>query len=374
MRGSVAADGVRAEQEYPEAPAAEVLDSAPNPSTAPAARPLVQHDDQLTRPVQVQRQTGPNRVLDRAANAGHRRTIGDTDLTVHPLALGCSVFGWTTDGDTAMAILDRHYELGGNFLDTADSYAAGRSEVVIGSWMRTRGVRDDIVISTKIGRNRDNPGLSPRSIVGAVHASLERLGTDHIDLLHFHYDDLDVPLEESLGAMETLIRSGTVRHLAASNFTAERLMEARVLAANGLPRFVAVETPYNLMNRVSFESALALVTHAQGIAVMPYFALAHGFLTGKYHSKSDLTDTVRAGRASAYLNRAGLKVLATVERIADDHGVAPSTIALAWLLARNDVVAPVASASRPEHVAALIAAASVNLGRADMVDLDKVSA
>ena len=374
MRGSVAADGVRAEQEYREAPAAEVLDSAPNPSTAPGARPLVPHDDQQTRPVQVQRQTGPNRVLDRAANAGHRRTIGDTDLTVHPLALGCSVFGWTTDGDTAMAILDRHYELGGNLLDTADSYAAGRSEVVIGSWMRTRGVRDDIVISTKIGRNRDNPGLSPRSIVGAVHASLERLGTDHIDLLHFHYDDLDVPLEESLGAMETLIRSGTVRHLAASNFTAERLMEARVLAANGLPRFVAVETPYNLMNRVSFESALALVTHAQGIAVMPYFALAHGFLTGKYHSKSDLTDTVRAGRASAYLNRAGLKVLGTVERIADDHGVAPSTIALAWLLARNDVVAPVASASRPEHVAALIAAASVNLGRADMVDLDKVSA
>ena len=374
MRVSVAADGVRAEQEDREASVDEALDSAPVPATAPAAHPLVQHDDLQTRPVQVQRQTGPNRVLDRAANAGHRRTIGDTDLTVHPLALGCSVFGWTTDGDTAMAILDRHYELGGNFLDTADSYAAGRSEVVIGSWMRTRGLRDDIVISTKIGRNRDNPGLSPRSIVGAVHASLERLGTDHIDLLHFHYDDLDVPLEESLGAMETLIRSGTVRHLAASNFTAERLMEARVLAANGLPRFVAVETPYNLMNRVSFESALALVTHAQAIAVMPYFALAHGFLTGKYHSKSDLTDTVRAGRASAYLNRTGLKVLATVERIADDHGVAPSTIALAWLLARSDVVAPVASASRPEHVDALVAAASVKLGRADMVDLDKVSA
>ena len=334
-----------------------------------------QAEDLRTRPVQVQH-TSPVTLPSPAALAagGIRRRIGDTDLAVHPLALGCSVFGWTTDGDTAMAILDRHWELGGNFLDTADSYAAGRSEVLIGSWMRTRGVRDDIVVSTKIGRNRDNPGLSPRSIVGAVDASLERLGTERIDLLHFHFDDLDVPLEESLGAMETLINSGKVRHLAASNFTAERLMEARVLAANGLPRFVAVETPYNLMNRVSYESALELVTHAQGIAVMPYFALAHGFLTGKYHSKADLTDSVRAGRASAYLNRTGLKVLGTVERIAEDHGVAPSTIALAWLLARDGVVAPVASASRPEHVDALVAAAAVRLGRADMVDLDKVSA
>jgi aryl-alcohol dehydrogenase-like predicted oxidoreductase len=371
MRVSVAAHGVRAGGVDRGVPIGGALGVAP---THPNASALSTAEDLQTRPVPVQRTAAPNRTLGRATGTGYRRTIGESDLSVHPLALGCSVFGWTTDGDTAMAILDRHYELGGNLLDTADSYAAGRSEVVIGTWMRTRGVRDEMVVSTKIGRNRDNPGLSPRSIVGAVHASLERLGTDHIDLLHFHYDDLDVPLEESLGAMDTLIRAGTVRHLAASNFTAERLMEARVLAANGLPRFVAVETPYNLMNRVSFESALALVTHAQGLAVMPYFALAHGFLTGKYHSKADLTDTVRAGRASAYLNRTGLKVLGTVERIADDHGVAPSTIALAWLLARDDVVAPVASASRPEHVDALVAAAAVRLGRADMVDLDRVSA
>jgi aryl-alcohol dehydrogenase-like predicted oxidoreductase len=371
MRVSVAAQGVRAGGVDRAVAVGGGIDIAPIPPNAPA---LSAAEDLRTRPVQVQPHTAPNRTLEPAPGTGYRRTLGQSDLTVHPLALGCSVFGWTTDGDTAMTILDRHYELGGNFLDTADSYAAGRSEVVIGTWMRTRGVRDEMVVSTKIGRNRDNPGLSPRSIVGAVHASLERLGTDHIDLLHFHYDDLDVPLEESLGAMDTLIRSGTVRHLAASNFTAERLMEARVLAANGLPRFVAVETPYNLMNRVSFESALALVTHAQGLAVMPYFALAHGFLTGKYHSKADLTDTVRAGRASAYLNRTGLKVLGTVERIADDHGVAPSTIALAWLLARDDVVAPVASASRPEHVDALVAAAAVRLGRADMVDLDRASA
>ncbi|MEC5183568.1 aryl-alcohol dehydrogenase-like predicted oxidoreductase [Cryobacterium sp. MP_3.1] len=366
MRGSVATGRVSTGQVATEHVATEQV----TPDSLTTADLILQ-----TRPVEVQH-TAPVQLPDhdRPAAPDIRRTIGDTDLTVHPLALGCSVFGWTTDGDTAMAILDRHWELGGNFLDTADSYAAGRSEVLIGSWMRTRGLRDDTIVSTKIGRNRDNPGLSPRSIVGAVHASLERLGTDHIDLLHFHYDDLDVPLEESLGAMEMLIANGTVRHLAASNFTAERLMEARVLAANGLPRFVALETPYNLMNRVSFESSLALVSRAQGVAVMPYFALAHGFLTGKYHSKADLTDTIRAGRASAYLNRAGLKVLGVLERIAEDHGVAPSTIALAWLLAKDGVVAPVASASRPEQVDALVAAAAVRLGRADTVDLDKVSA
>ncbi|TFC00409.1 aldo/keto reductase [Cryobacterium adonitolivorans] len=382
MRGSVATGRVATGRLATDNVKTEVTaESRTEPALHTGSNPAVQAGSRVdelvlqTRPVQVQH-TAPVQLPERppAAAPDIRRTIGDTDLTVHPLALGCSVFGWTTDGDTAMAILDRHWELGGNFLDTADSYAAGRSEVLIGSWMRTRGVRDDTIISTKIGRNRDNPGLSPRSIVGAVHASLERLGTDRIDLLHFHFDDLDVPLEESLGAMETLIARGTVRHLAASNFTAERLMEARVLAANGLPRFVALETPYNLMNRVSFESSLALVTRAQGVAVMPYFALAHGFLTGKYHSKADLTDTIRAGRASAYLNRAGLKVLGVLERIAEDHGVAPSTIALAWLLAKDGVVAPVASASRPDQVDALVAAAAVRLGRADMVDLDKVSA
>ncbi|WP_241975919.1 MULTISPECIES: aldo/keto reductase [Cryobacterium] len=303
-----------------------------------------------------------------------RRTIADTDLVVHPLALGGSVFGWTADGATSTSVLDRHRELGGNFLDTADSYTSGRSEVIIGAWLRSRRARDSTVIATKIGKNRDNPGLSSRSIIGAVHASLDRLGTDYIDLLHFHFDDPTVPLEESLGAVDVLMRSGQVRYLAASNFSAERLMEARVLAANGLPRFVALQTQYSLLHRTPFESSLALVTGAQGLAVLPYFALAHGFLAGRYRSKADLQKTTRASRAAKHLNRHGFRVLAVLDRIAEEHEVAPAAIAIAWLIARSPVVAPVASASHPDQVEALVAAAGIRLTRGDMVDLDRVSA
>lgn len=303
-----------------------------------------------------------------------RHSIADTGLLVHPLALGCSVFGWTVDGADSLRILDRHRALGGNFLDTADSYSAGRSEVLIGTWLRSRRAREGTVIATKIGRNPDHPGLSPRSITGAVHASLQRLGTDYIDLLYFHLDDPYVPLEESLGAVDALIHRGQVRHLAASNFSAERLMEARVLSANGLPRFVALETHFNLVHREPFESSLALVTRAQGMTVLPYFALAHGFLAGRYRTKIEATGTSRAGRAAGYLNRRSLRVLAVVDRIAAEHGVQPATIALAWLLARDAAMVPVAGAGHPDHVDALVAAAGIRLGRADMVELDRVSA
>lgn len=347
---------------------AHTTTSGPPPISAPV--PL-----QSSWPVSVQ-QTGPVPALESTSQPGTgiRRTIADTDLSMHPLALGCSVFGWTADGDTTMRILDRHLEMGGNFLDTADSYATGRSEVLIGHWLRTRGVRDNTVIATKIGRNRDNPGLTPRSIIGAVHASLERLGTDYIDLLYFHFDDETVPLEESLGAVDVLMQSGQVRYLAASNFSAERLMEARVLAANGLPRFVALQTHYNLVHRAAFESSLALVTRAQGMAVMPYFALAHGFLTGKYRTKSDVADTTRATRAASYLNRRAFRVLGSIDRIAAEHDVALATIAVAWLLAQGGVVAPSASASHPDQVDALVAAAGIRLERSDLVELDRLSA
>ncbi len=341
--------------------------------SAPRAAHAMSGPPPISRSVPVQSLDTALTATHAPQSTGFRRTIADTDLSVHPLALGASVFGWTVDGPTSIRILDRHREFGGNFIDTADSYAAGRSEVLIGSWLRTRGARDSTVIATKIGRNRDNPGLSPKSITGAVHASLERLGTDYIDLLYFHFDDVTVPLEESLGAVDALIRRGQVRYLAASNFSAERLMEARVLSANGLPRFVALETHYNLVHRQAFESSLALAAHAQGMSVLPYFALAHGFLAGNYRSKSDLTANVRGARAGAYLNRAGLRVLDMLDRIAAEHDVPPATIVLAWLLARDGVVAPVAGASRPEQVDALVAAAGIRLGRGDMVHLDRVS-
>lgn len=301
------------------------------------------------------------------------RRIGESDLAVYPLSLGASVFGWTADGDTSLAILDRFAALGGDFIDTADSYVGGRSEVLIGKWMHERGNRDDVVVATKVGRHHENPGLGSVSIVRAVEASLERLQTDHIDLLYFHDDDPEVPLEDSLATAEWLIETGKVRYLGASNFSADRLIEARVLASAGLPKFVAIQTQYNLMHRAEFESALRIVAAAQGLAVMPYYALANGFLTGKYRSKSDLSADARSVRASAYVNRKGMRVLAVLDRIAAEHAVSPASVAIAWLLAKRTIVAPVASASRPEQVDGLMAAAGIRLTRAQMLELDRVS-
>lgn len=318
--------------------------------------------------------TAPLSTTPDASHPVERRSIPDTTLSVYPLALGCSVFGWTADGDTSMQILDRHADLGGNLVDTADNYAGGRSEVLIGNWLRTRRARENTVIATKAGRNFDHPGLTSRSIIGAVHASLERLQTDYIDLLYFHFDDTAVPLEESLGAVDVLLRSGHVRYIGASNFSADRLMEARVLTANGLPRFVASQSLYNLVHREPFESAVGVVTGAQGMAVFPHSALAQGFLTGKYRGRADVKKTARGASASAYLNRKSLRTLGVVERVATEHGAEPASIALAWLLARQSVVAPVASASRPDQVAALMAAGRIRLTRGDLVDLDRVSA
>ncbi|TFD63444.1 aldo/keto reductase [Cryobacterium ruanii] len=303
-----------------------------------------------------------------------RRQIPGTDLRVHPLALGCNAFGWTATGEASHAILDAHHSLGGNFLDTADSFAAGRSEVIIGSWLRSRDARTETVIATKIGRNLDNPGLTQRSIVAAVEASLVRLGTDYIDLLYFHFDDKTVALEESLVAVDALVRAGKVRYLGASNFSAERLMQARVLSALGLPKFVAVETPYNLVHRAELEKDVAVVARAQHLAVMPGFALAHGFLAGAFRTKTDAAGTARGQLAAVYLNRRSLRVLAVVDRIAAAQEAAPASIALAWLLARPDVVAPVAGAGRADQVQSLVAAAAIRLGRNDLLDLDRVSA
>lgn len=301
------------------------------------------------------------------------RRIGESDLAVYPLSLGASVFGWTADGETSLRILDRFSHLGGNFIDTADSYVGGRSEVLIGTWMRERRNRDQVVVATKVGRHHENPGLGSVSIVRAVEASLERLKTDHIDLLYFHDDDQDVPLEDSLATVEWLIESGKVRYLAASNFSADRLIEARILSSTGLPKFIAVQTQYNLMHRTEFESALRIVAAAQGLAVMPYYALANGFLTGKYRSKGDLNADARSIRAAAYVNRKGQRVLSVLDRIAAEHEVTPASIAIAWLLAKRNVVAPVASASRPEQVDALMVAAGIRLTRAQMLELDRVS-
>ncbi|WP_241843238.1 aldo/keto reductase [Agromyces albus] len=303
-----------------------------------------------------------------------KRTIGETGITVHPLALGGSTFGWTLGVDDSFDVLDRFAGVGGSLIDTADSYAAGRSESIIGKWMASRGTRDRMRIMTKIGRHHDHRGLAPDEITAAVDDSLTRLGTDRIDLLFFHGDDPAVPLEESLGSVDALIAAGKVGAIGASDFAPERLIEARVLAANGLPRFQALTTGYNLLERRPFEGAPELVAHAQGLAVLPYFALANGFLGGAVRRRSDVRHDARGARQAHHLGRRGHRVLAALDEIAFARGVQPATIAIAWLLAKPTVVAPVASASKPEQVDALIAAASVELHRSELVELDRVSA
>lgn len=303
-----------------------------------------------------------------------RVEIGGTGLSGHPLALGGSTFGWTVDAEAAFAVLDRYAGTGGAIIDTSDSFAAGRSETIIGEWMASRCTRDRMVVTTKVGRHPDHRGSGPVDLVAAVDDSLSRLGIDRIDLLYFHGDDLDLPLEERLGAVDALIAAGKVRAIGASDFSPERLIEARVLAANGLPRFEALTTRYNLLERRTFEGAPELVAHAQGLSVLPYFALANGFLGGGVRRRSDARHDARGARQAAHLSRRGHRVLAAVDAVAFAHGVPPATIALAWLLAKPTIVAPVVSATRPEQVEALMSAASVELQRSQLVELDRASA
>jgi len=305
----------------------------------------------------------------------HLRRIGSSDLRVFPLAISGNVFGWTAGTTATEGILDAYAAAGGNFLDTADSYAAGRSEIMIGNWMRDRGNRDSMIVATKIGKNADNPGLRARTITRAVNASLERLQTSHIDLLYLHIDDVDVAFDETLLAVDELIRVGKVRYFGGSDHTGNRLIEARIASALiGVAPMVALQNQYHLLHRTEYEGDLAHVVDRQGLGFMPRFALASGFLTGKYRTKADLASSSRGHEAGRYLSRRGLRVLAVLDTIAAAHGTSVATIALAWLLTKPLVVAPVASASRPEQVSELVASATVRLSRQQVTELDRVSA
>ncbi|MDO7881694.1 aldo/keto reductase [Salinibacterium soli] len=312
--------------------------------------------------------SAPIRVIPR------RRRIGSSDLEVFPLAMSGNVFGWTADDRTTNAILDAYTEQGGNFVDTADSYAAGRSETMIGNWMRSRRNRNDIVVATKVGKSADNPGLRARVLTRAVHASLQRLGTDRIDLLYLHIDDQDVEFEETLLAVDELIRAGKVRYFGGSDHTGNRLIEARIASAQlGVAPMVALQNHYNLVHRTEYEGGLAHVAAQQLLGVMPRFALASGFLTGKYRQKADLARNDRGGEVARLLTRRGLRILAALDSVAAAHEADVASVALAWLLTKPNVVAPVASASGPEQVAALTAAAGLQLTRHQVTDLDRAS-
>lgn len=302
------------------------------------------------------------------------RRIGQTDIEVYPVALGTAVFGWTLPSGRSTDLLDRFVELGGNLVDTADSYSSGMSEQIIGKWMRERGNRDNVVVATKVGRHPEYPGLSAQNIIASVEASLERLQSDHIDLLYFHAEDPDVSLEESLSAVETLMQSGKVRALGASNFSADRLLEARIAAGSGLPRFEAIALEYSLLRRDIVEGNMSMMAIAQRMSVMPYFVLANGFLGRHRNIKSFNPTDTRARRAAQHGGRHGTGVLRILDNIAMTQGIDISTVALAWVLGRPAVGIPTVGVESIRELEALMHAPLVDLTRQQLADLDRTSA
>lgn len=310
-----------------------------------------------------------------------RRRLGRSDLHVAPLCLGGNVFGWTADEAMSVRLLDAFIAAGFNFIDTADVYSkwapghhGGESEIIIGDWLRRRGKREDIIIATKVGAEMGpgRKGLSKAYIARAADDSLRRLGTDYIDLYQSHRDDPETPIEETLEAYGALVKAGKVRAIGASNFTAERLAASLEASAKcGLPRFETLQPEYNLMVR-AFERDLAPLCARHGVGIIPYFGLASGFLTGKYRSKADLTQSPRGEDVEAYLNARGFRVLDALDEVAARHRATPAQVSLAWLMTK--VTAPIASATNPQQLADLMASARLRLGPADIQELETASA
>ena len=309
-------------------------------------------------------------------------SLGRTNLDVFPLCLGGNVFGWTADEPQSRAVLDAYTAAGGNFIDTSNSYTVehGRSETIIGRWLADRGNRDELVLATKVGGGRGVlRNLRPDTIEREAHASLERLQTDRIDLYYAHFDDEQTPMEESLRAFDALVRAGTARHLAASNYAPGRLTAALELQRElGLSEFVALQPHYNLVER-EFERTLRPVADAWDLAVMPYYGLARGFLTGKYRPggeavespRAEAAESPRAEAARAYLDSGGGVVLEALDAVAAAHDTTVAAVALAWLRAQPRVVAPIASARTAEQLAQILPAATLELTPAE---LDRLAA
>jgi aryl-alcohol dehydrogenase-like predicted oxidoreductase len=308
--------------------------------------------------------------------------LGHSDLDVSPLCLGGNVFGWTIDEQRSFAVLDAYAQAGGNFIDTADSYGrrgdggAGESERIIGRWIAARGNRAELVIATKVGMAPHLPGLSEATIRRGIEGSLERLGIDSVDLYYAHKDDPDTPRAETLGAFGALIEEGAIRYAGASNYSAARLSEGvRIGGRDGMASYVALQPHYNLMERAGYEGELAAVCEASGLACVPYFGLAKGFLTGKYRRDGAPVESPRAASVRAsYFNERGFAVLAALDELAGAHETSVASVALAWLLAQPSVVAPVASATSVEQLAELLAASRLELTAQELARLSSASA
>ncbi len=321
--------------------------------------------------------------MSKIGNQLQYRKLGNSAIEVAPLAFGGNVFGWTVDEETSFSLLDKFVDAGLNLVDTADVYSrwadgnkGGESETIIGKWIRQSGKRDKLVIATKVGMDMGDgkTGLAPAYIKRAVEDSLTRLQTDYIDLYQSHTDDKNTPQEETLHAYGELVQQGKVRLIGASNFDAGRLEEARKLSrAHGYPLYQTLQPEYNLYSRADFENNLEQYCLREKIGVINYYSLASGFLSGKYRSEKDLGKSTRGGKTRSYLNPRGLRILDALDAVAARCDSTPATVALAWLIARPSVTAPIASATSLQQMDALIAATRLALDAAAIAQLDQAS-
>lgn len=320
-----------------------------------------------------------------AADSASPRKLGSSDLLVAPLALGTNVFGWTIDQARSFEVLDAFVDNGFNLLDTADMYSTwapgnqgGESEAIIGNWIQSSGKRDKVLVATKVGMamGDGSKGLRREHILRSAEQSLKRLKTDVIDLYQSHQDDADAPLQETLAAYEKLIKDGKVRVIGASNYSAPRLAEAlQVSTDNNLPIYVSLQPQYNLYDRQGFEQELEPLCLEKGIGVINYSSIASGFLTGKYRSEADLSKSARGGGIGArYLNDRGYRILAALDKVANEKNTVPVVVALAWLMARKSITAPIASATTVEQLSELVQAPRLELSAEDVNLLTEASA
>lgn len=309
-------------------------------------------------------------------------SIKNTDLQIAPLNFGGNVFGWTLDEQASFAILDQFVAAGFNFVDTADTYSwwvngvGGQSETIIGKWMKARNNRKDMVIATKVGSETKEHGfdISRKHILKSVDESLQRLGTDYIDLYYTHFDDKVTPMEEVMATYDELIKAGKLRYIAASNLSPERLQESfDVAEANNLAKYVALQPHYNLVERSTFENDYAPLVAQYDLSVFPYWSLAAGFLTGKYRTEADFAKSPRGAGAAKYLNEKGISVLKALDQVAAKHDTQVATVALAWLLAHPLITAPIVSATNEAQLKTLLDAPALQLEQADIELLNEVS-
>lgn len=311
------------------------------------------------------------------------RQLGRSALSVAPLALGGNVFGWSADEQRSFEVLDAFVDAGFNLIDTADVYSAwapgnrgGESETIIGKWLKRSGKRDKVLIATKVAKWVEHRGLSPLNIRQAIEGSLQRLQTDHIDLYQAHEDDASVPLSETLGAFARLIEEGKVRAIGASNYGADRLAEAlKISSEHKLPRYQSLQPEYNLVSRTAYERELEPLVRQEQVGVITYYALASGFLSGKYRSEADLAKSkARGGAVKKYLTPQGLNVLAALDEVAVARKATPSQIALAWQIARPGITAPIVSATSVEQLRELASAVTISLTAEEIATLNDASA